>query len=130
MSYKQNHHCWEIEMSNTDKASIQMSFFQNAERQFSRMSNENTMGKTIKKECLITFLRPFFLNKKIKCIVFIFEKSKIKIFYQDLICCRLIFMESLEMGILNLANNPVVLFNHHLIWETGKTCEPTYYYKL
>ena len=36
-------------MSNTDKASIQMSFFQNAERQFSRMSNENTMGKTIKK---------------------------------------------------------------------------------
>ena len=49
MSYKENHRCWEIEMSNTDKASIQMSFFQNAERQFSRMSNENTMGKTIKK---------------------------------------------------------------------------------
>ena len=49
MFYKENHRCWEIEMSNTDKASIQMSFFQNAERQFSRMSNENTMGKTIKK---------------------------------------------------------------------------------
>ena len=89
-----------------------------------------TLWENNKKECIITSLCYSFLNKKIKCIVFIFGKSKIKIFYQDLICCRLIFMESLKMGILNLANNPVVLFNHYLIWETGKTCEPTYYYKL